>query len=139
MSLSVMNLDPKSDEVRVRIHATTVTTAEAKMRRGEPRWMRPLIGVTKPRVRYRTLGTEFAGVVDAVGHAVTRFRDGDEVFGFAGWYIGANADYLCLPADASWRRSRPRQPSDRRRLPTERRRPSTSCAIEPSSGPANAS
>lgn len=92
---------PKSDEVRVRVHATTVTTAEAKMRRGEPRWGRPLIGVTKPRARYRTLGTEFAGVVDEVGNEVTRFRDGDEVFGFAGWYIGANADYLCLPANAS--------------------------------------
>lgn len=92
---------PKSNEVRVRIHATTVTTAAAKMRRGEPRWMRPLTGVMKPRARYRTLGTEFAGVVDAVGHAVTRFREGDEVFGFAGWYIGANADHLCLPEDVS--------------------------------------
>lgn len=92
---------PKSDEVRVRIHATTVTTAEAKMRRGEPRWMRPLIGVTKPRERYQTLGTELAGVVDAVGHEVTRFREGDEVFGFAGWHIGANAEHLCLPEDTS--------------------------------------
>ena len=63
-----------------------------------------MIGVTKPRARYRTLGTEFAGVVDAVGHAVTQFREGDEVFGFAGWYIGANADYLCLPANASLQR-----------------------------------
>lgn len=95
---------PESGQVRVRIHATTVTTAEAKMRRGEPRWGRPMIGVTKPRARYRTLGTEFAGVVDAVGHAVTQFREGDEVFGFAGWYIGANADYLCLPANASLQR-----------------------------------
>lgn len=92
---------PRSDEIRVRIHSTTVTTAEANMRRGEPRWMRPVIGVTKPRARYQTLGTEFAGVVDAVGPAATRFREGDEVFGFAGRYIGANADYLCLPEDAS--------------------------------------
>lgn len=92
---------PNPDQVRVRIHATTVTTAEAMMRRGEPRWMRPLIGVAKPRTRNRTLGTELAGVVDAVGHDVTRFDEGDEVFGFAGWHIGANADYLCLPEDAS--------------------------------------
>jgi NADPH2:quinone reductase len=92
---------PKSNQVRIRIHATTVTAAEAAMRRGEPLWGRPMIGLTKPRKRYQTLGTELAGVVDAVGREVKRFREGDEVFGFAGWNIGANADYLCLPEVAS--------------------------------------
>jgi len=92
---------PKPNQVRIRIHATTVTAAEAAMRRGEPLWGRPMIGLTKPRKRYQTLGTELAGVVDAVGREVKRFREGDEVFGFAGWHIGANADYFCLPEVAS--------------------------------------
>ena len=92
---------PKTNQVRIRIHATTVTAAEAAMRRGEPLWGRPMIGLRKPRKRYQTLGTELAGVVDAVGREVKRFREGDEVFGFAGWNIGANADYLCLPEVAS--------------------------------------
>ncbi|MGI9657566.1 MAG: NAD(P)-dependent alcohol dehydrogenase, partial [Gaiellaceae bacterium] len=92
---------PRPNQVRVRIHATTVTTAEAKMRRGEPLWGRSVIGFSKPRKRYQTLGTELAGVVDAVGREVKRFREGDEVFGFAGWNIGANADYLCLPEGAA--------------------------------------
>jgi len=92
---------PKPNQVRIRIHATTVTAAEAAMRRGEPLWGRPMIGLTKPRKRYQTLGTELAGVVDAVGREVKRFREGDEVFGFAGWNIGANADYFCLPEVAS--------------------------------------
>jgi NADPH2:quinone reductase len=102
--LNVIECDaptPKSNQVRIRIHATTVTAAEAAVRRGEPLWGRPMIGLTKPRKRYQTLGTELAGVVDAVGRAVKRFREGDEVFGFAGWNIGANADYLCLPEVAS--------------------------------------
>ena len=92
---------PKPDQVRVRIRATTVTAAEAAMRRGEPLWGRVLIGFTRPRRRFRTLGTELAGVIDAVGRDVTRFREGDEVYGFAGFDIGANADYLCLRETAS--------------------------------------
>lgn len=92
---------PKPNQVRIRIRATTVTAAEAAMRRGEPLWGRALIGFTRPRRRFRTLGNELAGVIDAVGRDVTRFREGDEVYGFAGFDIGANADYLCLRETAS--------------------------------------
>lgn len=92
---------PKKHEVLIRIRATTVTSAECAMRRGEPLWGRVIIGFAKPRKRFRTLGNELAGVVEAVGAGVRRFREGDEVFGFAGWNIGANADYMCLPEKAS--------------------------------------
>ncbi len=92
---------PDRKQVRIRIHATTVTAAEAAMRRGEPLWGRAIIGFTGPRKRFQTLGSEFAGVVDAIGGEVTRFKEGDEVFGFAGFNIGANADCLCLPEGAS--------------------------------------
>ena len=92
---------PDRDEIRIRIHASTVTTADARMRRGEPRWMRPLIGFTRPRRRCRTLGTEYAGVIDAVGDRVIRFRPGDAVFGSAGWSFGANADQLCVAEGSS--------------------------------------
>ena len=99
---------PRPHHVRIRVRATTVTAAECAMRRGQPLWGRLLIGLKRPRRRYQTLGTELAGVVDAVGRGVSRFREGDEVFGFAGWNIGANADYLCLPETASLA-SRPRR------------------------------
>jgi NADPH:quinone reductase-like Zn-dependent oxidoreductase len=92
---------PKHDEVLIRIHATTVTSAEAGMRRGRPLWGRVILGLTRPRRAMRTLGIELAGEVAAVGRDVTRFRVGDQVFGFAGFKIGANADYLCLPQRAS--------------------------------------
>ncbi len=92
---------PRAHEVRIRVRATTVTTAECGMRRGEPLWGRVLIGFTGPRKRYRILGTELAGEVDAVGERVTRFAKGDKVFGFAGFNIGANAEYICLPETAS--------------------------------------
>jgi NADPH2:quinone reductase len=92
---------PKHDEVLIRIHATTVTSAETAMRQGRPLWGRVIIGFTRPRRSMRTLGIELSGEVAAVGRDVTRFRAGDQVYGFAGFSIGANADYLCLPAKAS--------------------------------------
>ncbi len=92
---------PRPGEVRIRVFATTVTQAEAQMRQGRPVWGRLLIGLTGPRRKYRTLGTEFAGVIDAVGAQVTRFRPGDRVFGFGGFHLGAHAEYVCLPETAS--------------------------------------
>ena len=92
---------PKHDEVLIRIHATTVTSAESGMRQGRPLWGRAIIGFTRPRRSMRTLGIELAGEVAAVGRDVIRFRAGDQVYGFAGFNPGANADYLCLPAKAS--------------------------------------
>jgi len=81
--------------------ATTVTAAESAMRQGLPLWGRAIIGFFGPRRRFRTLGTELAGEVAAVGREVSRFREGDEVFGFAGFDIGANADFMRLPEKAS--------------------------------------
>jgi NADPH2:quinone reductase len=92
---------PRDDEVCIRVHATTVTAAESAMRQGKPLWGRAIIGFTRPRRRFRTLGNELAGTVTAVGRKVTRFSVGDEVFGFAGFRIGANAEYHCLPESAS--------------------------------------
>src|SRR5262245_32919457 len=92
---------PRDDEVCVRVHATTVTAAESAMRQGNPLWGRVILGFTGPRRRFRTLGNEFAGTVAATGRRVKRFAVGDEVFGFAGFRIGANAEYHCLPESAS--------------------------------------
>lgn len=92
---------PRGGEVLIRVHATTVTSAECGMRQGEPRWGRVIIGLRRPRKRFRTLGIELAGQIEAVGPGVSRFRTGDRIFGFAGFSPGANAEYLCLPQSAS--------------------------------------
>jgi NADPH:quinone reductase-like Zn-dependent oxidoreductase len=92
---------PCDDEVLVRIRATTVTAAEAAMRRGRPIWGRVVLGIVRPRKRMQTLGIELAGEIRAVGRHVNRFRVGDEVFGFTGFDIGANAEFLCLRETAS--------------------------------------
>ncbi|NKE58784.1 NAD(P)-dependent alcohol dehydrogenase [Lentzea sp. PSKA42] len=91
----------RSGDVLIKVHATTVTTAECAMRRGEPLWGRVILGLRRPRSRLRTLGLEVAGVVDAVGPAVIDFQPGDQVFGFTGFAVGAHAEYVRLPATGS--------------------------------------
>ena len=83
---------PKDDEVLVKVHASTVTRSDTGLRNPKQYFfVRIFTGLLRPR---RTIaGMEFAGVVEAVGAAVTEFRVGDEVFGIEG---GANAEYVCV-------------------------------------------
>jgi NADPH:quinone reductase-like Zn-dependent oxidoreductase len=87
---------PRGDQVLIRVHATTVTSAECRMRRGEPRWGRLILGPRRPRTGVRVLGLELAGEVTAVGPTARRYQIGERVFGFTGFAVGANAEYKCL-------------------------------------------
>ncbi len=92
---------PKNHEVLIKIKATTVTAADGLMRRGEPAWGRLILGLTGPRRRFQIPGIELAGVVEAVGKDVTRFKPGDELFGFTGFGAGAHAQFTCMPETGS--------------------------------------
>jgi NADPH:quinone reductase-like Zn-dependent oxidoreductase len=56
-----------------------------------------VFGFTRPR--QPILGTEFAGVVEAIGAKVTRFKPGDAVVGFPGGRFGSHAEYRAMPED----------------------------------------
>lgn len=98
---------PKDNEILVRVAATSVNYGDlvARNLKGiSPREFnmplpllyiaRIMFGFDKPK--NPILGSEFAGVVEAAGNAVTRFRPGDAVFGYRGQSMGAYAEYLCI-------------------------------------------
>src|SRR5687768_7232705 len=92
---------PEDNEVLIRVCATTVTAADGLMRRGDTLISRLILGLRRPRKRYRIPGIEFAGEIEAVGKAVRRFRTGDQVYGFRGFGTGSCAEYKCMPETGS--------------------------------------
>jgi NADPH:quinone reductase-like Zn-dependent oxidoreductase len=86
------------DEVLVRVHAASANPRDWHLMRGSPYFVRAVgYGLRAPR--HRGLGSDIAGVVEAVGKNVTRFRPGDAVFGdvsTAGFaeYVSAAAEVL---------------------------------------------
>lgn len=94
---------PKDDEILIKVIATTAATADVRIRGLDVPVLLKLpfrlaMGWSKPR--NDILGTELAGVVEAVGQAVQSFRVGDSVFGSTGMRLGAYAEYVCLPESA---------------------------------------
>lgn len=101
---------PKDNEILIRVHATSVNYGDIVARNFKSMtpgkfnmpflfWLpaRFYFGLSKPRVNI--LGSEFAGEVEAIGAAVTRFKKGDPVFGYLGQSMGAYAEYFCMPED----------------------------------------
>ena len=96
---------PKDNEVLIRIYATTVTAGDCELRRLKlPLYfslpMRIYVGFRKP-TRITIPGMELAGEIESAGKDVTRFRQGDQIFGTSGFGMGAYAEYICLPEEST--------------------------------------
>jgi NADPH:quinone reductase-like Zn-dependent oxidoreductase len=91
---------PSNNQVLVRVHAVSVSAGDWHLMRGQPLFIRPMFGgIFKPRIR--TLGSDLAGTVEAVGSGVTQFQPGDAVFGdLSECGFGAFAEYVCVPESA---------------------------------------
>ena len=71
---------PKDNEVLIKVYATTVNRTDCGFRSAEYFISRFFSGLFKPK--NKTLGNEFAGVIEAIGKDVTLFTIGDKVFGY---------------------------------------------------------
>lgn len=83
---------PADHEVLVRVRAAAVNPLDWHGLAGWPYLMRLSNGLGTPNDA--STGVDFAGTVESVGHQVTRFKPGDEVFGGRG---GAFAEYIVIP------------------------------------------
>ena len=84
--------EPREKEVLIRVYATTVVKEDPDMRAAPG-----FNGLLRPR--NPILGQEFAGLVEAVGRKVTRFRAGDPVYGIEAF--GGYAEYKCMAEDGA--------------------------------------
>lgn len=83
-----------ADEALVRVRAAGVDPGVWHLMTGKPYLVRAMgFGLRHPKVTVR--GRDLAGVVEAVGPGVTRFRPGDEVYGTC--ERGSFAEYAATP------------------------------------------
>lgn len=130
-SPEVLNLEevlrptPTDHEVLIRVHAASVNLGDWELLTANPLYITVIATLFAPKSRHdvvsssdagasarksgglfkpkwKILGSDIAGRVEAVGSNVTQFRPGDEVFGdcsIAGF--GAFAEYVCVPEKAA--------------------------------------
>src|SRR3954468_15132972 len=87
----------KPDQVLIKVKAVSVNPLDWKIRKGE---MKLMSGSKFPK----HTGMDFAGIIEAVGSAVTNFKKGDDVFGVVKNIMkeGALAGYVAITSTSVW-------------------------------------
>ena len=87
---------PADNEVLIKVYASTVNRSDCHVLSGKPWFMHLFTGIFRPK--QSIIGSDFAGMVEAVGSTVTSFKPGDRIMGFGDVMgCGAHAQYFVLP------------------------------------------
>lgn len=95
---------PKDKEVLIKVHATTVTSGDWRVRSldipyGFKFLSRLIFGFNRPK--QPILGTELSGIIESVGKDVSKFKVGDSVFAFNDLTMGSYTEYKCMSEDGA--------------------------------------
>lgn len=90
---------PADNEILIRVQAATVSRTDCALLAASPFFMRFLTGLYEPK--RETLGTDFAGRVEAIGTRVTEFAVGDAVWGIEDLGAGSHAEYMVIASDSA--------------------------------------
>lgn len=90
---------PLNNEVLIKVYASTVNRTDCGFRSAEYFISRFWTGLFKPK--YKILGSEFAGQIVEVGHDVTSFQVGDNVFGFSDSINGGHCEFMTIDENAA--------------------------------------
>lgn len=89
----------KDHEVLIKVYCSTVNRTDSGFRSAEYVISRLFSGLFKPK--FPVLGSEFAGIIEAVGKNVSSYKIGERVFGFNDKIFGGHAEYVAMPEDAA--------------------------------------
>jgi NADPH:quinone reductase-like Zn-dependent oxidoreductase len=91
---------PTDAEVLIKIHATTVTSGDIRVRSFNVPvsfWLPARIALGLRRPKNAVFGSELSGEIVATGREVTIFKKGDQVFAYPGHHGGGYAEFICMP------------------------------------------
>lgn len=85
---------PGKNDVLIKVKATTVNRTDCGALTGRPWLIRCFIGLLRPNCP--STGTDFAGIVVAIGSDVKRHEVDDSVYGFFDQGLGSHAEYVAV-------------------------------------------
>jgi len=95
---------PKDNEVLIKIHATSVTIADSRVRGFKVPlsfWLPARIALGWRKPKKDILGAELSGEIEATGKKVTLYKTRDKVIAYSGHdRFGAYAEFICLAETA---------------------------------------
>ncbi len=96
----------KQNQILVKVKATAVNSADVRIRELKvgPFWIRLIMKVVLGffRPRRSILGSSFSGIIEEIGKNVPDRQVGQSIFGSTGLRMGAYAEYLVLPKNATF-------------------------------------